>query len=70
MHFILKYYCTAGKKKKKRKKERKKKRNTRIYFNTNYCSEMKLVPVIMEYCLLDFDGLKFFKGASTREVSK
>ena len=30
----------------------KKKRNTPIYFNTNYRAEMKLVPIIMDYCLL------------------
>ena len=29
-----------------------KKRNTPIYFNTNYRREMKLVPIIMDYCLL------------------
>ena len=38
----------------------KKKKNTLIYFNTNYCIEMKLVPIIMDYCLLQFDDLKFF----------
>ena len=26
--------------------------DTPIYFNTNYCREMKLVPIIMDYCLL------------------
>ena len=30
----------------------KKKRNTPIYFNANYRREMKLVPIIMDYCLL------------------
>ena len=35
--------CTVG---------QKKKRNTPIYFNTNYCGEMKLVPIIMDYCVL------------------
>ena len=39
-----------------------KKRNTPIYFNTNYRREMKLVPIIMDYCLLQFDALKFFLG--------
>ena len=38
----------------------KKKRNTPIYFNTNYHTEMKLVPIIMDYCLLYFDAVKFF----------
>ena len=44
--------CTIG----------KKKRNTPIYFNTNYRIDMKLVPIIMDYCLLQFDALKFFLG--------
>ena len=35
-------------------------KNTPIYFNTNYRTEMKLVPVIMDYCLLQFDALKYF----------
>ena len=30
----------------------KKKRNTPIFFNTNYRTEMKLVPIIMDYCLI------------------
>ena len=38
----------------------KKKRNPPIYFNTNYRTEMKLVPIIMDYCLLHFYALKFF----------
>ena len=33
----------------------KKKRNIPIYFNTNYHTEMKLVSIIMDYCLLQFD---------------
>ena len=33
-----------------------------IYFNTNYRTEMKLVPIIMDYYLLQFDVLKFFLG--------
>ena len=40
----------------------KKKRNTPIYFNTNYRTEMKLVPIIMDYCLLHLDAFKFFLG--------
>ena len=40
----------------------KKKRNIPIYFNTNYRREMKLVPIIMDYCLLQFDALKFLLG--------
>ena len=38
--------CTVG----------QKKRNTPIYYNTNYHTEMKLVPVIMDYSLLKFDA--------------
>ena len=43
-----------------KKKKETKKRNTPIYFNTNYRTEMKLVPIIMDYCLLQFDALKIF----------
>ena len=57
--------CTVGQKKRKKEEE-----NTPIYFNTNYSTEMKLVPIIMDYCLLQFDALDFFlKGASTWGVS-
>ena len=45
---------------KKKTKKRKKKRIAPIYFNTNYPTEMKMVPVIMDYCLLQFGALKFF----------
>ena len=41
---------------------RSKKKKIPIYFNTNYRTEMKLVPIIMDYCLLQFDALKFFLG--------
>ena len=40
----LKALGTVGKKKKKGKE----KRNTSIYFHTNYRTEMKLVPIIMD----------------------
>ena len=30
--------------------------------NTNYCREMKLVPIIMDYSLFQLDALKFFLG--------
>ena len=33
-----------------------------IFLNTNYRTEIKLVPVIKDYCLLQFDALKFFLG--------
>ena len=49
--------CTVGQKKKKEKKK-----NNTIYFNTNYRTEMKLVPIIKNYFLLLFDFLKFFLG--------
>ena len=39
-----------------------KKRNTPVYFNTSYGTEMKLVPIIMDYCLLQFKALKIFLG--------
>ena len=41
---------------------RSKKRNNSIYSNTNYRREMKVVPIIMVYCLLHFDILNFFLG--------
>ena len=40
-----------------------------IYFHTNYRAEMKLVPIIKDYCPLQFDALKFFLGAHLREGS-
>ena len=48
------YRCTVGE---------KEKRNTPIYFNTNCRPEMELLPIIADYCLLQFDPLKFFFGA-------
>ena len=41
---------------------KKKKRNIPIFFNTNYRGEMKLAPIIMDYCLLEIDALKIFLG--------
>ena len=46
--------CTVG--------QKKKERNTPIYFNTNYRTGMKLVPIIMDYWLFQFDALKLFFG--------
>ena len=40
--------------------KKKKAQNAPIYFNANDRTEMKLVPIIMDYCLLQFDVLKFF----------
>ena len=34
--------------------------NTPINSSTNNRSEMKLVPIIMDYCRLQFNALKFF----------
>ena len=48
----LNWNCTIG----------KKKRSIPNYFNTIYRTEMKLVPLIMDYGLLQFNGLKFFLG--------
>ena len=39
-----------------------------IYFITNYCTEIKLLPIIMNYCLLQFDALKFFLGVCLKDV--
>ena len=40
----------------------KRKRNTPIHFNTNYRREMKLIPILMDYYLFQFDALKTFLG--------
>ena len=40
--------------------DQQQKKPTPIYFNTNYHTEMKLRPIIMAFCLLQFDALKFF----------
>ena len=41
---------------------KKKKRNINIYFNTNYHTQMKLISIIKDYCLLQSDALKSFLG--------
>ena len=38
-------------------KKRKKKRNTLIHFNTNYRTEMKLIPIIMD---ISDQGAQFY----------
>ena len=43
--------CTVG---------QKKSRNTPNCFNSKYRTEIKLVPIIMDYSLLQFDALNFF----------
>ena len=40
----------------------KKKRNTPISSNTNYRREIKLIPIGVDYYLLQFDALTFFLG--------
>ena len=40
----------------------KKKWNTLSNSNTNYRREMKLVPISVDYCLLQFHTLKFYLG--------
>ena len=42
------------------REEEKKKQITFIYSNTNYRKKMKLVPIIMYYCPLQFDALNVF----------
>ena len=42
--------------------KRKKNRNTPTYLNSNYRTKIKLIPIIMDYCLLQFDALQFFLG--------
>ena len=44
--------CTVG-------QNKQKKRNIPINFDTNYRRDMKLIPVNMDYCVLQFDALKF-----------
>ena len=48
---------------------RGKKWNTPTNSNTNCRREMKLVPINMDYCLLQFDALKFFPGVRLRRQS-
>ena len=45
-------------------------KNTPIIFNTNYLTEMKLILIIMNYCLLHFDALKFLLGIRLHGVSQ
>ena len=42
--------------------QKKEKKNTLIYFNTNYRTEMKPIPINIDYCLLQFDAIQFFLG--------
>ena len=52
------HICTVGQKTTTTKKKTK----IPIYFITNYRTEIKLVTIIMNYCLLQFDALNFFLG--------
>ena len=49
----------------KKKRKEKKNQNTPVNLNTNFRREMKLAPIDMDYCLLQFDDLKFFRDPST-----
>ena len=51
------------------KQMKKKKKNTPVYFSTNYRREIKLVPIIMDYNLLQFDALKNFLRVRLHEGS-
>ena len=42
----------------------KKKKNIPINSKTNYRREMKVVPINMDYCLPQFNALKFVLGVS------
>ena len=55
--------CIRFYKHSREKINKKEKPNIPIYFNPNYRREMKLVPIIMDYCLFQFDALKFFWGS-------
>ena len=45
--------CTVG---------QNKKNNNHINYHINYHREMKLIPINMDYCLLQFDALNFILG--------
>ena len=47
---------------KKQNRNQNQKHNTSIYFITNYRREIKLAPVIMDYCPLQFDTSNLFLG--------
>ena len=44
------------------KKEKENKLNIPIKTNANYRRKIKLIPINMDYCSLQFDVLKFFLG--------
>ena len=53
--------CSQSKKKKKKKKEEEEEEWNTLT-STNYRRAMKLVPINMDYCLLQFGTLKFVLG--------
>ena len=62
-------YRKQKQKQKTKKKTKKKKKKKPIYFNTNYRKEMKQIPIIMDYCPLQFNVLKFFLRVSVHGES-
>ena len=49
---------------------KKEKQNTLTYSNAKYCRNIKLVAIIINYCLLQFDAFKFFLGVRLHGESK
>ena len=50
-------------------KKKKKKKNTRINSNTNHRREVKLIPMNMDYSLIQFDTLKLLSKVRLYEGS-
>ena len=65
-HFFIKKKVTVGQ---NNNNNNKKKRNIPIYFSTNYRAEIKLVPIIMDYSLLQFHALNLFLGVNLHRGS-
>ena len=59
---ILSTFAFIFELKEKKKTYSRSKKRKNPFFNTNYRTEMKLVPIIMDYSLLQFDALQFFLG--------
>ena len=59
------YNRSKRKKKNKTKNNNNNKKKKRNYSNTNYRTEIELVPIIMDYCKLQFHALNFFTGELT-----
>ena len=45
-----------------RSKKKRKSKNTPINSTTNYRTEIKLIPIDVDYRLIQFDALKVFLG--------